>query len=65
MSSPSDPSKPAPPAAAPPPGAPLPAHVRVWTSETLLDGQTEVAIVHDGQVYRLRCTRQGKLILYK
>ena len=65
MSSSSDPPKLEPDAAESAPSAPLPANVRVWKSEELLDGQTEVAILHDGQYYRLRCTRQGKLILYK
>jgi hemin uptake protein HemP len=39
--------------------------LRVWKSEDLLDGRMEAIILHDGQVYRLRCTRQGKLILNK
>ena len=38
---------------------------RVWESTALLDGENEAVIVHRGQLYRLRCTRQGKLILYK
>lgn len=38
---------------------------RVWQSDELLSGETEAIIVHRGQVYRLRCTKQGKLILYK
>jgi hemin uptake protein HemP len=36
-----------------------------WTSEELLGDHTEVQIVHNNEVYRLRRTRQGKLILYK
>ena len=38
---------------------------RVWQSDELLAGECEAVIVHRGQVYRLRCTKQGKLILYK
>ncbi|MDM7949624.1 hemin uptake protein HemP [Hydrogenophaga sp.] len=34
-------------------------------SETLLRGQPYVAIHHQGAVYRLQATRQGKLILTK
>ena len=36
-----------------------------WRSEELLGKRTEVLIWHNGQAYRLRQTRQGKLILYK
>lgn len=38
---------------------------RRWTSEELLAGQPEALIEHGGDLYRLRCTRNGKLILYK
>lgn len=38
---------------------------RVWKSDDLLGGDTEALIVHQGQTYRLRRTKQGKLILYK
>ncbi|WP_254510488.1 hemin uptake protein HemP [Anatilimnocola floriformis] len=38
---------------------------RVWKSDDLLGSDTEALIVHRGQTYRLRCTKQGKLILYK
>jgi hemin uptake protein HemP len=34
-------------------------------SDHLLDGQREVLIRHGTEVYRLRLTRQGKLILQK
>lgn len=34
-------------------------------SETLLRGHPSVAIHHQGAVYRLQATRQGKLILTK
>jgi hemin uptake protein HemP len=36
-----------------------------WRSEELLGERAEVMIVHNNEVYRLRRTRQGKLILYK
>ena len=36
-----------------------------WRSEELLGDKTEVQILHNNEVYRLRRTRQGKLILYK
>lgn len=63
----------------PPPAAPDPAvadvatnelalkeeHRRVWKSDDLLGTDTEALILHRGQTYRLRCTKQGKLILYK
>lgn len=38
---------------------------KVWRSEELLGSETEAVILHRGQEYRLRCTRQGKLILFK
>ena len=42
-----------------------PASVPQWQSSDLLQGQREALIVHGGEVYRLRCTRNGKLILQK
>lgn len=36
-----------------------------WRSEELLGGRSEVLIMHNQDVYRLRHTRQGKLILHK
>lgn len=36
-----------------------------WRSEELLGDKTEVQILHGTEIYRLRRTRQGKLILYK
>jgi len=44
-------------------GQPEPAR-RVHSSE-LLAGQREIEIDHQGQLYRLRLTAQGKLILTK
>jgi hemin uptake protein HemP len=43
-----------------PDGAP-----RVVTSESLLNGATRLAILHDRTLYYLRQTRYGKLILTK
>lgn len=34
-------------------------------SDDLLRGKKVVFILHRGETYRLRCTRQGKLILCK
>jgi len=38
---------------------------KVIKSDDLFAGQTEVVILHRGQPYRLRVTRQDKLILTK
>jgi hemin uptake protein HemP len=38
---------------------------RAVRSDELLRGEKEVFILHHGETYRLRCTRQGKLILCK
>ena len=38
---------------------------REWSSSQLLDGRSEAIIIHAGEVYRLRCTRNNKLILHK
>jgi len=38
---------------------------RVVTSETLFQGSREIGIEHYGALYRLKITRQGKLILNK
>jgi hemin uptake protein HemP len=48
--------------------AELPQHLacrEAWRSEELLGDRSEVFILHNGEVYRLRRTRQGKLILHK
>jgi hemin uptake protein HemP len=34
-------------------------------TRSLFDGQRELCIVHNGETYRLRITRQDKLILTK
>lgn len=39
--------------------------LRTVSSEALFDGTNEIAIAHAGSLYRLRITRQGKLILNK
>ncbi|MEN6496353.1 MAG: hemin uptake protein HemP [Thermoguttaceae bacterium] len=39
--------------------------VRVMQSDELLGGQREMFIVHHGQVYRLLCTKNDRLILQK
>jgi hemin uptake protein HemP len=44
--------------------APL-AEPRMIRSEDLLGSDKEVMIVHENQLYRLRRTRNGKLILQK
>ena len=38
---------------------------RVVTSDTLFQGSREIGIEHFGSLYRLKITRQGKLILNK
>lgn len=55
-------SEPPPPASSPEPGRPEPARM---TSGALLRGLAEIEIVHGEEIYRLRCTRSGKLILTK
>jgi len=44
---------------------PLERTVRVVTSESLFRGTYEIGIEHSGSMYRLKITRQGKLILNK
>lgn len=41
------------------------ASVRTIASEDLFRGSHEIAINHSGAIYRLKITRQGKLILNK
>jgi len=52
-------------AATPLPGRPEKAAAGKIDSQDLFRGHQEVCIEHLGQVYRLRITRQGKLILTK
>jgi hemin uptake protein HemP len=41
------------------------ADLRTLDSAALFAGRTEIVIDHDGALYRLKITRQGKLILNK
>lgn len=51
-------------AVAPQTAAPVGTALR-WRSEDLMQQQAQVEIAHGGQIYRLRVTAQGKLILTK
>jgi hemin uptake protein HemP len=42
---------------------PAPAAPRQTSSSALLKGSKELLIVHNGRAYRLRLTKNGKLIL--
>jgi len=44
---------------------PVQKDIRVFGSDILFDGTNEVGIEHAGSLYRLKITRQGKLILNK
>ena len=37
----------------------------LWHSEELFGTRREILIKHGDEIYRLRCTRQGKLVLNK
>lgn len=50
---------------APGPGEPAEPTAPRLDSAALLDGRAEIEIAHEGEVYRLRRTRAGKLILTK
>ncbi|MDK4711522.1 hemin uptake protein HemP [Rhizobium sp. CNPSo 4039] len=39
--------------------------IRVVESTDIFRGQTEIMIKHEGVIYRMKITRQGKLILNK
>ncbi|MCB1464252.1 MAG: hemin uptake protein HemP [Nitratireductor sp.] len=41
------------------------AKLPVFESRTLFGGTNEVGIVHEGALYRLKTTKQGKLVLNK
>ncbi|PLP60611.1 hemin uptake protein HemP [Mesorhizobium loti] len=43
----------------------MPLSVRTLTSNSLFQGEHEIGIEHHGALYRLKITRQGKLILNK
>lgn len=49
----------------PPPAAPPDQRRQTWRSEDLLGAESEALILHNEEIYRLRRTRHGKLILYK
>ena len=44
---------------------PAPHPLKTYGSTDLFEGSTEVGIEHAGSLYRLKITRQGKLILNK
>ena len=44
---------------------PAVAEIRVLEGSDLFRGSNEIMIRHDGAIYRLKITRQGKLILNK
>ena len=50
---------------APEPAAATPAGQPPLDSQQLLQGRRELQILHQGEIYRLQQTRQGKLILTK
>ncbi|MCA9087955.1 MAG: hemin uptake protein HemP [Planctomycetaceae bacterium] len=62
MSSPQEPSQPAPPPIEAPPGA---VAVPAYAFDELANGHKEVHILFEGQVYRLHKTRNDRLILTK
>ena len=43
----------------------IPLSVRTLSSNSLFQGEHEIGIEHHGALYRLKITRQGKLILNK
>jgi hemin uptake protein HemP len=48
-----------------PPPEPIAATGRILSSDALFQGSREIGIEHFGSLYRLKITRQGKLILNK
>ncbi|MDX1948273.1 MAG: hemin uptake protein HemP [Pirellulaceae bacterium] len=53
------------PSSPPAPACGQPEGREAWSSEELLGDKSEILIRHGGETYRLRRTRQDKLILYK
>jgi hemin uptake protein HemP len=47
------------------PSPPRVGEKRVSTKELFAGGHTEILIVHEGLEYRLRITKQNRLILYR
>ncbi|SFV38367.1 Hemin uptake protein HemP [Devosia crocina] len=45
--------------------SPLSLGEKIVSSDDILSGRTEILIEHQGAIYRLRVTRQNKLILTK
>jgi len=45
--------------------SPTPKPAKLIPSSSVFGGETEIGIEHHGELYRLRITRQGKLILTK
>ncbi|MBB1248927.1 MULTISPECIES: hemin uptake protein HemP [unclassified Rhizobium] len=45
--------------------APLDVNVREYDTKTLFMGDREIVIHHAGSAYRMKITKQGKLILNK
>ncbi len=50
---------------APSPAPAMPQRPPRWTSQQLFDGRPVIEIEHQQQIYQLRQTSQGKLILTK
>lgn len=47
------------------PAPPTAAQIRLIESAEIFHGQNEILIRHEGAIYRMKITRQGKLILNK
>jgi hemin uptake protein HemP len=65
MSEPSDDPATVRPASQPEPSSPAESPLTAISSDDILQGKSEVLIRHGGELYRLRLTRNGKLILQK
>ncbi len=40
-------------------------NVRILSTQEIFQGEREICIKHEGEIYRLRITRRNKLILQK
>jgi hemin uptake protein HemP len=49
----------------PPTPTPVVQQIRTVESAEIFRGQSEIMIRHEGAIYRMKITRQGKLILNK
>lgn len=47
------------------PSQPIRENTEPISSSSLLNGRAEIQIVHEGEIYRLRRTSKGKLIMTK